>query len=227
MVYALSDLGAQLLNRYDGTESRSSEWTRRNREAGRQFVDHQLQISDFYTSVLRATEARADVELIEPDELVAAFPEHIRNSRHPFSLRATLADRGTQYEIGIIPDFAFGLRFSDGSRRCFLVEIDRGTMPVSRSDLRQTSFKRKMYAYLTAYAAKQHESRFGWKAFGVLTVTTDDQRMRSMREALHQLNASNGSGASLFLFAAREGLKASDPLAYSWHDGNGNTVRLM
>jgi hypothetical protein len=48
-----------------------------------------------------------------------------------------------------------------------------------------------------------------------------------MREALHQLNASNGSGASLFFFAARDGLKASDPLAYTWHDGNGNTGRLM
>jgi hypothetical protein len=84
-----------------------------------------------------------------------------------------------------------------------------------------------MHAYLIAYAGKQHESRIGWKAFRVLTVTTDDQRMRSMRKALDQLNATTGHGASLFLFAARHGLKASNPLAYSWHDGNGNTARLM
>jgi hypothetical protein len=65
-----------------------------------------------------------------------------------------------------------------------MVEIDRGTMPISRSDLRQTSIERKMLAYLTAHANKQHESQFGWKAFRVLTVTTDHQRMHSMIEAL-------------------------------------------
>jgi hypothetical protein len=157
----------------------------------------------------------------------AALPEHTRNARNPLSLRVTLSCQSVQHEIGLIPDFAFGLRFADGSRRCFLVEIDRGTMPISRSDLRQTSFQGKMHAYLTAYAAKQHESRFGWKAFRVLTVTTDDQRMRSMRIALDQLKASNGPGSSLFFFAARDGLKASDPLSYRWHDGNGNAVRLV
>jgi hypothetical protein len=227
MVYALSDLGAQLLKRYDGTASGSSEWSRRNREAGRPFIDHQLQITDFYTSLQRATEAQTDVKLIHPDELVAAFPEHIRNTRNPFSLRATLLDRDTPHEIGFIPDFAFGLRFNDGSRRCFLVEIDRGTMPVSRSDHRQTSFQRKMQAYLAAYAAKQHETRFGWKAFRVLTVTTDDHRMGSMREVLRQLQVPNTPGPALFLFALRSAFQRSGPLTHPWLDGNGDQNYLV
>jgi hypothetical protein len=83
-----------------------------------------------------------------------------------------------------------------------MVEIDRGTMPISRSDLRQTSFQRKMHAYLAAYAAKQHESRFGWEAFRVLTVTTDDQRMQSMQEALRQLSVPNTPGPALFFFVS-------------------------
>ena len=45
-------------------------------------------------------------------------------------------------EIGVVPDFAFGLTLADGSRRNFLVEIDRGTMPVVRSRLLQRSRRR-------------------------------------------------------------------------------------
>jgi hypothetical protein len=34
-----------------------------------------------------------------------------------------------------------------------MVEIDRGTMPITRTDIAQTSFARKMRVYLTAHAA--------------------------------------------------------------------------
>jgi Replication-relaxation len=219
-------LGSQLLTRRDQARSGRGEWSRKNLEAGRPFVDHQLEITDFYTSLQRSTQARTDVQLIHPDELVASLPEATRQARNPLSLRVTLTHEGAQHEIGLIADFAFGLRFTDGSRRCFMVEIDRGTMPVSRSDHRQTSFQRKMQTYLAAYAAKQHESRFGWRAFRVLTVTTDDQRMRSMQAALHQLQVPNSPGTALFFFATRDALRASNPLAHSWRDGNGNAVRL-
>jgi Replication-relaxation len=227
MVYALADPGTQLLSLHTHSAAGSREWSRVNREAGRPFIDHQLEITDFYTSLQRAAPGRTDVKLIHPDELVAAFPEHTRNARNPFSLRATLPDRNTKHEIGIIPDFAFGLRFADGSRRCFLVEIDRGTMPVTRSNLRQSSFQRKMQTYLAAYAAKQHEIRFEWKAFRVLTVTADDYRMRSIQEALRHLEVPNTPGAALFLFASQEGLRTFDPLAHSWQDGNRNAIRLI
>jgi hypothetical protein len=127
-----------------------------------------------------------------------------------------------------VPDLVFGLRIADGSRHNFMVEIDRGTMPVVRSDiLRQTSFEEKMRGYLTAHAAKQHGRQFGWKTFRVLTITTDDRRARSMTEALRQLRVPHSPGASLFLFATRDELRGSDPLTHAWQDGNGRDVRLM
>jgi hypothetical protein len=227
MVYALADLGEQLLAHRDQAQSRNGEWSRRNIEAGRPFIDHQLEVTDFYVSLQRATADRTDVRLIHPAELVASFPEHTRNARNPLSMRVTLSHGHNEYEIGIVPDFAVGIRFTDGSRKCFLVEIDRGTMPILRSDLRQTSFARKMHAYLTAYAEKQHESRFGWKAFRVLTVTTDDQRMRSMQEAVRDLSVPNAPGPALFFFATRSALISSDPLALPWQDGNGRVSRLI
>jgi len=107
------------------------------------------------------------VRLIHTDEIVAAFPDHSIIARNPFSLPVKVSHQGVMHEIGLVSDLVLGLKFPDGSRRCFMVEIDRGTMPVARGDIRQTSYERKMRAYLTAHAAKLHERHFGWKTFRV------------------------------------------------------------
>src|SRR5205823_3872848 len=117
-----------------------------------------------------------------------------KKSRNLFSLRVQVSHDGVLREIGLVPDFVFGLIFPDGSRRCFMVEIDRGTMPISRSDFRQTSFERKMRTYLYAHAAKLHDHHFGWKTFRVLTVTTDQYRMSSMIAALKNLQVPHSLG---------------------------------
>ena len=155
-----------------------------------------------------------------------AFPEQTRAARNPLSLRVKLSHQGAVHEIGLVPDLVFGLQFADGSRHSFMVEIDRGTMPIARSDFLQTSFERKMRAYLTAHVAKQHERQFGWKTFRVLTVTTDHHRMQSMMEALRKLRIPHSPGAPLFFFTTRDELRASNPFAHEWRDGNGRAVRL-
>jgi hypothetical protein len=114
---------------------------------------------------------------------------------------------------------------ANGDRRHFMVEIDRGTMPITRRNLLQTSFEQKMRAYLIAHTAKQHE-RFGWKSFRVLTVTTDLRRSQSMMEALRTLRVPHSPGAGLFLFATADELRTGDPLLHTWRDGNGRDVRL-
>src|SRR6266436_4989108 len=48
MVYALADRGARLLIERDGIDFANVEWTRKNREAGRPFIEHQLEIADLY-----------------------------------------------------------------------------------------------------------------------------------------------------------------------------------
>jgi hypothetical protein len=78
-----------------------------------------------------------------------------------------------------------------------------------------------------AHAGKQHEKHFGWKTFRVLTVTTDQHSTQSMMEALRQLHVPNSTGAPLFFFTTRDELRASDPLAHEWRDGNGRPVRLI
>jgi hypothetical protein len=227
-VYALADRGARLLIESDGVEFANVEWSRKNRLAGRPFIEHQLEIMDFYVGLQCAARARSDVHVTHSDELVASFPDQRVAARNPFTLRVSLSHRGIMHETGLVPDLVFGLELADSSRRYFMVEIDRGTMPIVRSDiLRQTSFEEKMRAYLTAHAAKQHERQFGWKTFRVLTITTDERRLRTMMEALRSLRIPHSPGASLFFFAVRDALHGRDPLTHLWQDGNGQAVRLM
>jgi len=226
-IYALADRGARLLIERDGVNFSNVEWSRKNREAGRPFIEHQIEIMEFYVSLQIAVAQRGDLRLIHPDEMAASIPDQSFTARNPFSLSVKLHHQGAIHEVGLIPDLVFGLMFPDGSRRCFMVEIDRGTMPVTRSDIRQTSFERKMRSYLTAHAARQHERHFGWKTFRVLTVTTDESRARTMQEALRRLHVPHSPGAPLFFFATRPELLGADLLAYEWCDGSGRPVRLI
>jgi hypothetical protein len=226
MVYALANRGARLLIERYGIDFANVDWSRKNHKAGRPFIEHQLEIVDFQIALDRATRERDDVRLMHADEIVAGMPTKA-STRRPFALRVKLTHKGTVREIGVVPDFVFGLKARGSAIRSFMVEIDRGTMPVVRSDFKQTSFERKMRAYLTAHAAKQHERQFGWKTFRVLTVTTDEYRRKSMIDALHRLHVAHSPGASLFLFATRDELHGIDPLVYPWRDGNRRDALLI
>jgi hypothetical protein len=138
IAYAIADRGARLLIERDGIDIAHVEWSRKNREAGHPFIQHQLEVMDFYVMLQLGVRRHADVRVIHPDELVGTFPNQSFVERNPFALRTHITHRGRRHEIGIVPDLVFGLKFSDSSRRCFMVEIDRGTMPIIRTDIAQT-----------------------------------------------------------------------------------------
>jgi Replication-relaxation len=226
MVYALADRGARLLTE-SGFDCANVPISRNNETGSRPFIEHQLEIVGFSVALELAARQHRGIRLIHANELIRGFPEQTRVKRNPFALRATIADEGGTQEIGIVPDLAFGIGFRDGSRRCFMVEIDRGTMPVTRSDMSQTSFERKMRGYLSAYAAGEHERQFGWKAFRVLTVTMDDQRLSSMMKALGSLSVPQSPGPCLFWFGLRQELNRSNPIEFAWRDGAGQMIRRI
>src|SRR5882672_8708798 len=57
-IYALADRGVRLLRDEDGVEFRNAEWSRKNREAGRPFIEHQIEIVDFRVALQRAVAQR-------------------------------------------------------------------------------------------------------------------------------------------------------------------------
>ena len=226
-VYALADRGARLLIQHDRMTFANVEWSRKNHRAGRPFIEHQLEIADFSVSLQHTIAANDDVRLHAPDELAISMPKPARAGRDAFAMRVSITDKGARRETGLVPDYVFALAPTQGARRNFLVEIDRGTMPIERRDITQTSFARKMRCYLAVHAARQHVAQFGWQSFRVLTVTTDVRRAKSMRDALQKLRMPNGAGPSLFLFTTREELLTSDPLSLRWIDGTGRAVGLL
>jgi hypothetical protein len=227
MVYALADRGVRLLRERNGADFRTIEWSRKNHDASRPFIEHQIEIVNFHIALQRAARDRGDVRLVHPEEIVDASPGPTLRSHNPFSLRVRVSHKGVMRDIGVVPDLVFGLDLADGPCRNFMVEIDRGTMPIVRSDPNQTSFARKMRVYLAAHAAKVHERQFGWKNFRVLTVTTDANRIDSMTKALRQIRVPHSPGPSFFLFGTFDALQPSDPLACQWQDGSDRTVQLI
>src|SRR5437763_7010623 len=110
-IYALADRGARLLREEDGVEFRNTEWSRKNREAGRPFIEHQIEIVNFQVALQRAAAQRSDLRLIPAEEMKSA------RSRTPmppgsaaFALRAKLSHRGTARETSVVPDLVFGLQ---------------------------------------------------------------------------------------------------------------------
>ena len=203
---------ARLLCKREGLCCGIRDWSYNNRRAGRPFIEHQVEIVNFQVALQRAVAQRRDVRLITAEEMISTLRQPIRHHGAPFTLRAQLSHRGWRREVSAIPDLVFGLQLTSGKRLNFMVEIDRGMMPVRRSDPDQTSFEKKMRVYLAAHAAKQHERQFGWKNFRVLTVTTDHKRVQTAEEG-RGLRMPHRLSESLFLFATFGELHATASLA--------------
>ena len=227
MLYALADRGARLLRQHGDLASPAVAWSRKNRKVQRPFIDHQIEIVDFQVALQRALSTRADVRLFFEGEGSAAASRQEREAR-PHALSAQLLQNGIVRNVSVVPDLVFALHFADGTRHNYAVEIDRGTMPVFRSDPEQTSIARKMQVYLAAHMAKQHQREFGWTNFRVLFVTTTPERIETMIDAArHSQARRHGVGASLFWFSTFAEIKeAADLLSLAWRDGNRRAVRL-
>ena len=110
--------------------------------------------------------------------------------------------------------------------------MDRGTVPLTRSDVEGTPAWRKNIAYKFAayyegWKAGRHLAHFGehMKAFLVLFVTRSKKRMGHMLDLVRDVT--DGRGSNIFLFNDQESLAASDPLSTYRTTGKGESVRLM
>jgi hypothetical protein len=225
-VYGLGNRGASLIAEIDGAEPARVDWTDKNREAGRPFIDHALLVAEVMIAFELAARSRPDVVLMEPADVLARAPDATRRAANPWKWQATVPHDGLTVSVTHVPDKVFGLDFTQARKRVyFLLEADRATMPITRNNLRQTSIRSKLLAYYHGYRADYHGSRFGIGNFRVLTVTTSAQRLASMLSAAKDVTG--GGGSNLFLFADIARLTSvTDVLALDWISGKGDTVRL-
>jgi len=224
MVYGIGNKGAALLKQESTIPFHQLNWSAKNRSVGRIFIEHALLVSDIMVKIELACRDNGRIRLLSGDELT--LPTAISRQRQPFKWNVTVSNG---VKVGIIPDRVFALEYSnqDGHHDCafFFLEADRGTMPVIRRRLSQTSFFRKLLAYESTWSQSIHRTRFGFHRFRVLTVTTSAKRMRAIVNACAQLK----SGHGLFLFTDRIFLdKPTDIFSLAWQTARpGESATLL
>lgn len=212
IVYGLGDHGGELLQQKSGGTYTS--WGEKNRASGRMFLEHTLFVSDAMAAIELTCRARG-IRLISSDKFMptgqGSFEWRVATKKH---------------RLGIVPDETFALEFTDANggtkRSYFFLEADRGSMPVARQNLTQTSMRRKFIAYAATWRQGLHTSILGLPHFRVLTITASSARLKSVVEECSQLE----SGQGLFLFADKS-ILAGDMLS-GWRTAkDGNPVSLL
>ena len=187
------------------------------------FLDHALLVSDVMVALEIASRRHGRVRLLTGQEL--PLPEKLRAQRQPFKWNVALKHRS---KLGVIPDGAFVLEFSDKprdrNRVLYFLEADCGTMPVKRGTLAQSSFHRKLLAYEATWLQEVHRRRFGFDRFRVLTVTTSAARVASLVAACQQLERGRG----LFLFSDQAALaRHDDILSLPFQTGHAGGTEVL
>lgn len=212
IVYGLGNRGDVALQQQGFTVRR--DWSAKNRSVGRMFLEHALLVSDVMTAL----------ELAAKGTHIRLLTENDLQTGRPFRWRVKLNDT---VELGIVPDRVFALEYLDGttktSRAYFFLEADRGTMPVVRRNLSQTSFYRKLLAYEATWERNIHRTRFGFHRFRVVTVTTSPARVQSLIDACKELPRGHG----LFLFGDTSNLTTNILTATFQSGRSGETTSLL
>jgi hypothetical protein len=228
LVYGLGKRGAEALAAEGELKHGALRAETQNRDLSRLFLRHTLAVADVMVAFEVACRGREGVTLIQPEEVLAGAPEATRRLRLPFRWQVEIRAGEKLRRLGVEPDRVFGLRFADrpAGRQVayFFLEADRGTMPVTRKGLGQTSFRRKLLSYQETWRQGLHRAHLGIPNFRVLTVTTNKERMEHFVAACRSISS---GGSRLFLFADQGALGGGDVLSHQWVNGRGEAVQLV
>jgi hypothetical protein len=172
-------------------------------EGGHPQFRHALMICQLLASLDLGVRAEPRLRFIAWPEILERAPERTRTSQAPFRLPVPSGGY-------LVADGLFGLEYAHrGAKayRFFALEADRGTMPISRSIDRQTSYLGKTAAYREILARQIYRSHWGIPNLLVLTVTTGEPRMR---EIVRRLEGSP-EGSTNFLFKAVDETATATP----------------
>jgi hypothetical protein len=223
-IYGLTRKGAALLRQHgEDVRRRLLDGIDKERGAGWRFIEHTVSIAEFWVSLELAARGREDLRILERGEILEDAPKSKRDRL--VRLEASIRIGGVLKKNAVIPDALFGLRMNDEAENFFMLEIDRGEMPVERfTNTQRTYFAKKMLTYFQANRQHRHVHDLGIPNFRVLTLTTSARRVEQMLAALRTIT--DGKGSNMFLFADQSHFSGSNPLKMDWMTGRGGRVRL-
>ncbi len=223
-IYGLTRKGAALLRKHgEEVRRRLLDGIDKERGAGWRFIEHTVSIAEFWVSLEIAARGREDLRVLERNEILEDAPKSKLDRL--VRVEASVRIGGTLKKNAVIPDALFGLRLNDEKENYFMLEIDRGEMPVERyRNMHRTYFSKKMQTYYEANRQQRHVHDLGIENFRVLTVTTDKPRIENMLTALDAIT--DGRGSNIFLFVDHATLAGSNPLDVEWVSGKRQYVQL-
>lgn len=231
VVYALGNKGASLLRaRYDIAMPSKVYWTEKNRRIREKHIEHTLGIADFMIGIETMCRASEDLELIGQQAILENAPIETRKSKYPFRWKTQIRHKGKRHDVAVVPDYIFGIRHTNENSwtndKFYFVEIDRGTMPITRRDITQTSFLRKILSYADTFERSRAKARFDMKGFQVLTVTTSEERIKSIQDAIADLPEKSFS-AGTFLFKTKGDQQRRFPFHSGWQNTKGVSADII
>jgi hypothetical protein len=206
VVYELDDAGAQALVAHGMGGTGRAFLNGRGRQS-RQFA-HTLMVSEVLASLELGVRAEGSLRFISADEIIAKAPDATRSADNPLAFPVSVehaldgSRKVSRTEFMLVPDALFGLEYEGKRYRFFALEADRNTMPCVRSDLRQSSYLRKLLGYRAVATQKLYKDRLGLPNLLVLNVTTSEEHMRNVMSAVKELTS---GGSTAFLFKAMSG----------------------
>ncbi|MFN0126905.1 MAG: replication-relaxation family protein [Verrucomicrobiales bacterium] len=223
MVYGLDRRGAGRLRRDLDFPFARLDWAGRSRSVGRLFLDHALMVAEVVTRMELACRRRGDLKVVLLDGLLP--PEKTAARRRAWQWSVTLP---SQERIGLAPDRVIAVEpiagADAGESRTFFLEADRGTMPIARSNPRQSSVAKKLIAYEATWSQRIHQKRYGIGRFRTLLVTNSPSRAANILDHVRSLPRGQG----LFLCSPLERLSTTENVltAYCW-DGSQHQEALF
>lgn len=171
-VYALDQVGAQIVAHELGLDPKRIDWQRRG-DPEYLFLQHVLATNDVRVAITLA--ARENGWKIEK-----WVEERTLRSQAMRDYVTIQGPRGGKQKVAVIPDGYFILHLGDRRGHHFL-EIDRRTVTVEPTSEEQNSWRRKVRAYLAYYQSGKYSERYQTKSLRILTVTTGERRLSNLK----------------------------------------------
>jgi hypothetical protein len=209
-IYELSDDGLAMVSQR-AQQIEPATWLRQGRYGAKSLAAHNLTICHAVASIEVAAKA-AGIRFITCTEVLARAPKETQEARQPFAIPAAISHlfpngKVQRSDTRVLPDALFGLQYPNGTFRCFALEIDRGTMPLTRSTLDETSYLRKLLQYREVISRGGYKTHFGMTSTPMLllTITTNARHLDGIKALLHNLAGEN-QWKRAFLFKAEPSL---------------------
>lgn len=193
-IYALDKKGAEELAALLHLNPRDISWKRKPAEENERFLRHLMDANDIRISTrLACTANHLELSLwMDDNEL----------RREGLDQVTITGPNEKQEQATVIPDIFCIIR--NGAKTMqFFWEVDESTVPV-RSVRWNRGWKKKSLTYVAYFASAAYQKRFGSKRVRLLTVTTNESHLATMKEATEE-----AGGRNLFWFALQN--EAKDP----------------